>query len=206
MARARAMAGGGGALATAAPAPAPPPAAPPTRLCVFDDCKSDTRTEGLRECPCGNGPHHHFCSIAAGCEADESLCARCLGVPIFTPPVAAEAAPVAAAEAEPMPEEAEPEAAEAEPDRLVDDGSWQPLAGGPWVARLMRPSRQPVATATYRNYYVSIAFDPNETALTPGGQVKFPIVAGAPAEGIVCSLPSWTARQRTLVFRLRLSN
>ena len=115
MAAARAMAVGGvmvgGTVISpvgASPAPAAPPAAPPTappaappvaeppvRRCVFANCKSDTPAEGLRECPCGHGPHHHFCSIAAGCEADESLCAICLGVPVFVPPEPV-AAPVAA--------------------------------------------------------------------------------------------------------------
>ena len=91
------------------------------------------------------------------------------------------------------------------PERLVDD-EWQSLSGGPWVAKLMRPSRQPVAWATYRNFYVSITFDPHLTPLAPGGQIKFPLVAGAPAEGIVCSLPdSWTSRDKSFVFRLKLS-
>jgi hypothetical protein len=66
--------------------PAPPAAGTAVRRCVFAACKSDTPEEGLRECPCGNGPHHHFCSIAAGCEDDPSLCARCIGAPAFTPP------------------------------------------------------------------------------------------------------------------------
>ena len=53
---------------------------------------------------------------------------------------------------------------------------------------------------------VAISFNPTDTPLVPGGQIKFPIVAGAPPGGIVCSLPdSWTGRQRTLVFRLKLS-
>ena len=53
---------------------------------------------------------------------------------------------------------------------------------------------------------VPIAFDPTTTPLVPGGQIKFPIVAGAPPEGIICQLPnSWTSRQRSLVFRLKLS-
>ena len=46
-----------------------------------------------------------------------------------------------------------------------------------------------------------MSFDPSDTPLIPGGEIKFPIVAGAPPEGIVCSLPDgWTGRQRTLVF------
>ena len=92
-----------------------------------------------------------------------------------------------------------------QPEGLADD-AWQSLEGGPWQAKLMRPSRQPVAHATYRNFYVSIAFDPSSTPLTPGGQIKFPTVAGAPAEGIVCQLPSfWTGRTRQLIFKLKLS-
>ena len=74
--------------------PDPPPAAAggtAVRRCVFAACPSDSPTEGLRECPCGSGPHHHFCSIAAGCEDGLSLCARCLNVPAFE-----EAAPNAA--------------------------------------------------------------------------------------------------------------
>ena len=132
--------------------------------------------------------------------------ARAMGgggaAPIAVPPPAAPPAEVApAAAAAPVPEADEA----AQHEQLVDD-AWQPLEGGPWTAKLMRPSRQPVATAAYRNFYASINFDPSETNLTPGGQVKFPIVAGAPAEGIICPLPgSWTSRQRTLVFKLKLS-
>ena len=37
---------------------------------------------------------------------------------------------------------------EAYEDEMLVDEEWRPLEGGPWVARLMRPSRQPVATAT----------------------------------------------------------
>ena len=52
---------------------------------------------------------------------------------------------------------------------------------------------------------MAISFNPTDTPLVPGGQIKFPIVAGAAPGGIVCSLPdSWTGRQRTLVFRLKL--
>jgi hypothetical protein len=67
------------------------------RRCIFNACLSDTPFEGLRECGCGNGPHHHFCSVAAGCQADASLCARCLGVPIFEPAAVAESPPAAEA-------------------------------------------------------------------------------------------------------------
>ena len=82
---------------------------------------------------------------------------------------------------------------------------WRPLEGGPWVARLMRPSRQPVPHATYRNFYVAIGVD-EDTPLVPGGQVRFPIVPGAPAEGIVCNVPSqWGSRCKQLVFPLKLN-
>jgi hypothetical protein len=99
-----------------------------------------------------------------------------------------------------------------DPERLVEEewralqNTWQPLQGGPWVAKLMRPSRQPVAHASYRNFYVTLPFDPDTTPLAPGGQVKFPFVAGAPAEGIVCALPpSWSGRDKSFVFRLKLA-
>ena len=65
--------------------------------CTFMACVSDTPFEALRECSCGDGPHHHFCSIAAGCEEDASLCARCLGVPIFEPAAVAQSPPAAEA-------------------------------------------------------------------------------------------------------------
>ena len=72
------------APAAAAPAAAAPAAAkPPPRRCNFADCGSDEPSESLRECPCGNGPHHHFCSINAGYEEEPSKCARCLGKPVW---------------------------------------------------------------------------------------------------------------------------
>ena len=87
----------------------------------------------------------------------------------------------------------------------VEDG-WTQLEGGPWVAQLMKPSRQPVSNASYRNYVVSIKFDSSTSPLVPGGRIKFPIVPGAPAEGIICALPSqWSDSTRELVFRLKLS-
>jgi len=311
MAAARAMASPGGAARAAAPAPPPPvPPPPPARRCNFADCTADSPTEGLRECACGNGPHHHFCSIAAGCEDDASRCAICLGKPVFAPSEeAAVAEDGGAGQAIPVnapalnDEQIAARMAELRvtwvdagqsemrgavetdidavhsllnemgadvctlltpeltyvfersihgerrlnctthaPDRLVDDDGeweplqdeWQPLEGGPWVAKLMRPSRQPVAHATYRNFYVTsaqlsferphlplfsahqqivrsnlahtVGFDPDTTPLLPGGKVKFPCVAGAPAEGIVCTLPqSWSGRDKSFVFRLKLS-
>jgi hypothetical protein len=281
MAAARAMASPGGAARAAAPAPAPPaPPLPPARRCNFANCTADSPTEGLRECVCGDGPHHHFCSIAAGCEADASLCAICLGKPVFAPSEeavaaegggAGEAVPANApaltdeqiaarmtglgvkwvdAEQTEMrgPDDTDVDAVHLllnemgtdactlltpermyvfersihgerrlnctthDPERLVEEewralqNTWQPLQGGPWIAKLMRPSRQPVAHASYRNFYVTLPFDPDTTPLTPGGQVKFPLVAGAPAEGIVCALPpSWSGRDKSFVFRLKLS-
>jgi hypothetical protein len=83
---------------------------------------------------------------------------------------------------------------------------WMPLEGGPWTAKLMRPSRQPVAHAAYRNYYLPISFDPGTTLLCPGGTIHIPIVAGAPPDGLTLPLPnSWTGTTRQLVFRLKLS-
>ena len=263
------------------PAPAaegaPPSANPVVRRCVFAACQSDTPSEGLRECPCGTGPHHHFCAIAAGCEDDPSLCARCLNVPIFEPAIdhpappaegggdqggdhqggaagggalddAAIAARLAALHCEWVDEEMQTElrgTAETQPlavralldemgadsctlflfpegkrwdfqrseysgvlqmtSQMVGDDGWQQLEGGPWVARLMRPSRQPVAHATYRNFYVAINID-EDTPLLPSGQVRFPMVPGAPVEGIVCNVPpQWGSRCKQLVFPLKLS-
>jgi hypothetical protein len=89
---------------------------------------------------------------------------------------------------------------------LLADEEWRPLEGGPWKATLMRPSRQPVPTATYRNFQMPLTFDPNETPLVPSGKIKLPIVAGGPSDGIVLQLPaSWSARSRQFMFRLKLS-
>ena len=74
------------------------------------------------------------------------------------------------------------------------------------AAKLMSKSRQPVSTATYRNYGVAVPFNPIDGPLSPGGQIKFPIVPGAPAEGIVVQLPSsWDAHTHVLIFKLKLS-
>ena len=283
MVAARAMAGGGRAVVPAVVVPtvvdnpndppaaeqaAPPAVPPPARRCVFANCTSDTPTEGLRECACGNGPHHHVCSIAAGCEEDASLCAICLGVPVFAPPVAATEAAPEVPPAEVLDDaqiadrlaalhcswadveqteligtsETDVEALRTLLDQMgvgectlrvpgsiytferslygdrllncasqpvaavpahVADEEWTPIEGGPWTARLMRPSRQPVPTALYRNYYIAL---PINALSIPGGLIKFPIVAGAPPEGIVCRLPStWSPRQRSHVFKLKLS-
>ena len=51
-------------------------------------------------------------------------------------------------------------------ERLADDSEWLPLEGGPWTATLMRPSRQPVSTATYRNFQLPVgAVSKRRTAL-----------------------------------------
>ena len=88
---------------------------------------------------------------------------------------------------------------------LVDD-EWKRVPGGPFTARLMTKSRQPVSTAIYRNYGVAVPIDPINGPLSPGCDIKFPVVAGAPAEGIICPLPrSWGADTHALIFKLKLS-
>ena len=94
---------------------------------------------------------------------------------------------------------------EAEESAAVEEG-WHVLEGGPWIAKLMRPSRQPVAHANYRNFYLPLPFDPAITPLCPAGELKIPIVAGAPADGLVLKLPSgWSGTTRELVFKLKLN-
>jgi hypothetical protein len=88
--------------------------------------------------------------------------------------------------------------------QLLAEG-WEPLEGGPFTARLMTKSRQPVSTATYRNFAVVIPIDPTSTRLFPGGQVRFPVVAGAD-DGVVCQLPrSWNANTHSIILRLKLA-
>ena len=42
--------------------------------------------------------------------------------------------------------------------------------------------------------------------MTPNGQIKLPVIAGGPSDGLKLQLPSsWTSRTRTLMFRLKLS-
>ena len=155
MAAALVMAGG------KAPAPAEPAPAPAPRRCNFAQCLSDTPAEGLRECGCGNGPHHHFCSIELGkCEDAASRCAICLDQPAF------------AAAAVTAPEALQGEDSEGGDGEGIVDEEWLPLEGGPWVAKLMRPSRQPVAHALYRNFYVALPIDPVATPLKPGGKIS----------------------------------
>ena len=91
-------------------------------------------------------------------------------------------------------------------EHVDSHNDWMPLEGGPWTAKLMRPSRQPVAHASYRNYYLPISFNPGTTPLCPGGTIHLPTVAGAPPDGLTLPLPnSWTGTTRQLVFRLKLS-
>jgi hypothetical protein len=70
----------------------------------------------------------------------------------------------------------------------------------------MTRSRQPVSTATYRNYGVAVPIDPIDGPLYPGCEIKFPMVAGGPPEGIIRSLPrSWGADKEMLIFKLKLN-
>ena len=88
---------------------------------------------------------------------------------------------------------------------LVDD-EWRRVPGGPFTAKLMTKSRQPVSTAAYRNYGVAVPIEPIDCPLYPGCQIKFPVVAGGPPEGIICPLPrSWGADTHVLIFKLKLS-
>jgi hypothetical protein len=92
---------------------------------------------------------------------------------------------------------------EDEDGAFVDD-EWQPLPGGPFYARLMSKCRQPVSTATYRNYGVTIPFDPHDTLLSPSGQIRFPVVPGA-EDGVTLQLPnSWSGETSCLVLKLKL--
>ena len=69
----------------------------------------------------------------------------------------------------------------------------------------MTKSRQPVSTASYRNYGVAVPINPIDGPMYPGCEIKFPVVAGGPPEGIICSLPqSWGADKEMLIFKLKL--
>ena len=98
-------------------------------------------------------------------------------------------------------------AAVVEDDGALVDDEWQPIQGGPFIARLMRASRQPPSTESYRNFMVVIPLTPtNASILSPGGVVKFPIVAGGPADGVLCQLPRhWSADTRVLMLTMKLS-
>ncbi len=89
---------------------------------------------------------------------------------------------------------------------LLADDEWRRVPGGPFTAKLMTRSRQPVSTATYRNYGVAVPIDPLDGPLYPGCEIKFPVVAGAPSDGIICQLPpTWGAEMHVLIFKLKLS-
>ena len=197
----------GGSSSTDLP-PSPPPVV--TRRCNFAACTFVPPTDALRDCATCGAPHHHACSIQAGCEEDASLCAICLGRPAVEAIESVDSvAPVAPATPPASGGEGAAEGDGAinpmEDDALVDDG-WRLVPGGPFVAKLMKPSRQPPAQAEWRRFYVAVAFDPVDTPLTPGGYIRFPVVAGAPSNGITCRLPaSWTSSNKELVFTLKLS-
>ena len=54
-------------------------------MCNFASCAfSDQRSEHLRACRCGMGPHHHVCAMNAGDDSLTSRCARCLGVEVWS--------------------------------------------------------------------------------------------------------------------------
>ena len=90
-----------------------------------------------------------------------------------------------------------------EGDGAGDDGIWLPLPGAPFVAHIDRGG--PRTTAATRKYDVTIPIDPASTLLYPGGKIKFPIVPGAPAEGIICDLPNnLSAESKSVTFTLRL--
>ena len=101
-----------------------------------------------------------------------SLCAICLGRPAVEAIESVDSvAPVAPATPPASGGEGAAEGDGAinpmEDDALVDDG-WRLVPGGPFVAKLMKPSRQPPAQAEWRRFYVAVAFDPVDTPLTPG--------------------------------------
>ena len=197
------------AAASSTPTAASPDPEPAARACNFLACTLD-RTESLRECACGAGPHHHICSINAGCEELSSLCAVCLKAPIYR------AGTVGNRDTNDANDANDAAAAiggdgdgDVEGGRGGDGGvddEWLQVPGGPWVARLCKRSSQPPSQASYRRYYVAIRFNPADTPLVPGGLIKFPIVAGAPSDGITCTLPaSWSGSTKEMVFTLRLS-
>ena len=63
------------------------------------------------------------------------------------------------------------------------DDEWKRVPGGPFIAKLMTKSRQPVSTATYRNYGVAVPIDPIDGPLYPGCDIKFPVVARRAGRG-----------------------
>jgi integrase len=197
---------GSGAAGSSSSAPPPQP----TRRCNFAACAFDPPTDALRDCATCGAPHHHACSIKAGCEETASLCAICLGQPAFEPiELAIDNDGAGSLGDDGGMEQGEEEKAEEEEEaeELVDNG-WCSVPGGPFLARLMKPSRQPPAQADWRRFYVTVPFDPNDmdSPLVPGGYIRFPIVAGAPSNGITCKLPaSWPTSCKQLIFTLKLS-
>ena len=85
-------------------------------------------------------------------------------------------------------EDEEPDVDMAVPAALVDD-EWIEMAGGPWVARLMRKARQSAAPPGHRVYGVNVTFS-SATPIYSGGAVKFMNVPGGPELGIVCATPN----------------
>ena len=84
-----------------------------------------------------------------------------------------------------------------------EGGEWVQIEGAPFIATLVRGG--PRTTAPTRTYEVTIPFDSDTAPIYVGGKVKFPVVAGAPADGIVCDFPeSWPESSKELTFTLKL--
>ena len=80
-------------------------------------------------------------------------------------------------------------------------GDWAPVPGSPFIAKLMKPSRQP-AHGQWRKYYVTLR---NGPPLSPGGFVKFPFVPGADG-AIICKVPTnVSSENKEVIFTLHLS-
>jgi hypothetical protein len=127
------------ATATAEPS-VPSGSQPQRRRCNFADCGSDNAFVGLRECKCGNGPHHHFCSLSHFPSEDQySKCAVCLGVPVWS-----------GSEQEPAPAQQGPSQEEpAEPPRKKQKGNQ--AAVEPTESFLINRASQ--HTAELRNHF-----------------------------------------------------
>ena len=84
-----------------------------------------------------------------------------------------------------------------------EGGEWVQIEGAPFIATLVRGG--PRTTAPTRTYEVTIPFDSDTAPIYVGGKVKFPVVPGAPADGIVCDFPeSWPEGSTELTFTLKL--
>ena len=84
-----------------------------------------------------------------------------------------------------------------------EGGEWVQIEGAPFIATLIRGG--PRTTAPTRAYEVTIPFNSDTAPIYVGGKVKFPVVAGAPADGIVCDFPeSWPESSKELTFTLKL--